>query len=150
MPFLAALFMFAADAPATVLADARAVAQTGMLATVARLKTMAEIDELIADHPELIDGDKSALRNAGEVTANTAIERAIAAEAAAYAANLSPADLEALAAFTRTDAAKAQRAAMPAVMMATMQALKAGGEIHFKEDTLAAFCAATGKLCEAK
>jgi hypothetical protein len=150
MPFLAALFMFAADAPATVLADARAVAQTGMLATVARLKTMAEIDELIADHPELSDGDKSALRNAGEVSANTAIERAIAAEAAAYAANLSPSDLAALAAFTRTDAAKAQRAAMPAVMMATMQALKAGGEIHFKEDTLAAFCAATGKLCEAK
>jgi hypothetical protein len=31
-----------------------------------------------------------------------------------------------------------------------LQTLNAGGEIHFKEDTLAAFCAATGKLCEAK
>ena len=150
MPFLAALFLLAADAPATVSADARAVAETGMLATVARLKTMSEIDELIADHPDLSDPEKAALRKAGEATADAAIERAIAAEAAAYAANLAPADLAALAAFTRSDAAKAQRAAMPAVMTATLQTLNAGGEIHFKEDTLAAFCASTGKLCEAK
>ena len=150
MPFLAALFLLAADAPANVAADARAVAETGMLATVARLKTKAEIEELVADHPDLSDAEKAALRMAGEATADAAIERATAAEAAAYAANLSAADLAALAAFTRSDAAKAQRAAMPAVMMATLQTLNAGGEIHFKEDTLAAFCASTGKLCEAK
>jgi len=150
MPFLAALFLLAADAPATLSADARTVAETGMLATLARLKTMAEVDEMIADHPELSDSDKVALRNAGEATATATIERGIAAEAAAYAANLTAADLAALAAFTRSDAAKAQRAAMPAVMTSTMQTLNAGGEVHFKEDTLAAFCAATGKLCGSK
>src|SRR5690348_9749622 len=138
MPLIAALFLFAADAPsAAAAADARTVAENGMLANIARLKTAAEIEELIAAHPELSDSDKAALRKTGEATANALLERAVAAEAAGYLAHLTADDLTALAAFARSDAAKAQRAAMPAVMVATLAQLNEGGEVHFKEDTAA-------------
>lgn len=150
MLVFSALLLFAATAGEAAEADARIVAENGMLANVARIKTTAEIEELIAEHTELSEPEKTALRQTGEATAAALIERAVSAEASAYLANLSPGDLAALAAFTRSDAARAQRAAMPLVMKSTLETLSAGVEIDFKGDTRKAFCARSGKLCEAE
>ncbi len=151
MPFLPVVLLMLADGPsAQALADARTVAETGMLATIARVQTQAETEELVSSTADLTDAEKAQLRAIGSQVSTMLIAQAVAAEAAAYAANMAEGDLAAIAAFARSDAAAAQRTAMPAVMMTTMQAISAGGPIDFKGETRKRFCADTGKLCEGK
>lgn len=124
----------------------RQLASSGMLATLAPLKTSAEIEEIIKDHPELGDADKASFRASAKATAERLRSKVIEVEGAAYANALSIADLRTLAAFAKTDAAKRQRAAMPAIIMQTMKGL---GEIDFKNSAMAEFCKTSGKLCAA-
>lgn len=148
MPLALALALLAGAPSEAALADARTIAENGMLATIAGLQTTQEIDEMIAEHPELSEDERQTLRATGAATAKAMTERAIAAEAAAYAAHLSPEDLAAIAAFSTSDAARAQRTAMPLVMRDTMTALASGGPFDFAGTVRAEFCTKTGKLCE--
>lgn len=138
-----ALLLLAAVTPEA--ADlGRQLASSGMLATLAPLKTSAEIEEIVKDHPELGDADKAAFRASAKAIAERLRTRVIDVAGAAYASSLSIADLRTLAAFAKTDAAKRQRAAMPAIIMQTMKGM---GEIDFKGSAMAEFCKTSGKLC---
>ena len=148
---LSALILFLADAPsAQAIADARAIAEVGALVTVGDMATAKETEDKLAAHPDLTEAEKATFRAIAGETAAVLRSRAIEAVAQAYLGSLTPAQLAAIAAFTRSDAALAQRAAMPQIMAATMQNLTAGGGIDFMGETTKVFCAKTGKLCEGK
>lgn len=138
-----ALLLLAAATPEA--ADlGRQLASSGMLATLVPLKTSAEIEEIVAAHPELSDADKAAFRASAKATAERIRTKVIEAEGAIYASALSVEDLRTLAAFAKTDAAKHQRAAMPMIVGGTMKAM---GDVDFKGDAQRDFCATSGKLC---
>lgn len=122
----------------------RRLAETGTLGTLLPLIVAKETAELVAAHPELSEADRATLRATAAETARAGSERAMKASGDAYAAKLSVADLRALVAFNESAPATRYRAAQPAVIMATMQALSG---LDFKQDAMAAFCRKTGKGC---
>lgn len=151
MSLLAALpLLLAQGIPDAAAADARAIAETGALVTVGDLATARETQDTLAAHPEWTAAERASFKTAADETAAALRERAIAAVSAAYLAALTPAQLRDIAAFTRSPAAQAQKAAQPRVMAETMKALAAGGSIDFMGDVRKAMCARTGKLCEAQ
>ncbi len=125
----------------------RRLAEAGTLGTLLPLIAARETEELIAAYPELGADEQALLREtAGEVAA-AGSARIFAAEGRAYAERLSLEDLKALVAFHESAVAARQRAVQPEVIRATMEAV---GAIDFKRETMAAFCARTGKGCEAE
>lgn len=161
-PFLAVLLIQAASiapsAPATIgtqstpetapsaRAEAlgRQLAGLGTLAQLGPLMTAKDTEDLVADHPELSAADAATLRATAQAQAQTGLERLLAAEGHAYAQALSEDDLALLVFLESSDAAQRRRAATPGVIAATVKSL---GSIDFKAETLAAFCAETGKAC---
>ena len=125
----------------------RQIAENGTLATLLPLVQHKETDELVAAHPELSPGDRAQLRATAKQVYESGRERLMQIEAAGYAQQLSLRDLRAVAAFEHSAAGKRYRAAIPSVVMATMQQI---GAMDFKADVLAAFCKQTGKLCGGK
>jgi len=125
----------------------RALAGQGTLAALLPLVAAKETEELVAAHPELSEAEKAALRETARAAFAAGEAKLLAASGHAYAERLSVAELRALVAFNRTAAARRYRAAMPAAIAATLQAV---GPMDFKGDTLAAFCRRTGKLCGAR
>lgn len=148
LPLFAALLVQAAPAPTAEAEQlGRQLADTGVLATVLPMMSKQQTDELVAAHPELSDADKAALRATATEVARAGIDRLLAAEGHAYAAALAVDDLRALVAAAASPAAQHLRAAQPLIVAGTMRAV---GNVDFKGETLAAFCAKTGKACPAK
>ncbi|MEP7316962.1 MAG: DUF2059 domain-containing protein [Sphingomicrobium sp.] len=145
--FMIAMMLIAAEPSDESIALGREMANVGTLATILPMMEKAETDALVAEHPELSAAEQSRLRDVAHATYFAGREKALAADARAYASHLSIADLRALVAFSRTDAARHLRAAMPTIATATMQDL---GAINFKGEARDAFCKETGKLCPAK
>ncbi len=147
---LAALLMLqtapAAGAPPSARAEelGRQVAQAGTLGQLAPLLVARDIAELIAAHPELSPVDQARLRATADAVARAHIDRLLAAEGHAYARAMSEDDLSLIAFFEASDAARRRRAALPQVIIGTMTAL---GDVDFKTDAIAAFCAETGNAC---
>ena len=123
------------------------LAESGTLAALLPLMIAKDTEDMVAAHPELTEAERSELRAVARQQAAGGMDRLMRAEGHAYAVALPLADLRALVAAAESDAAKRQRAALPRVIATTMQT---AGELDFKADTLAAFCAKTGKACSAK
>jgi hypothetical protein len=134
----------AASPSPEALALGRQLAESGSLAALLPLIQAKETEELVAANPELSAPEKAQLRAVAARTFAAGRERLMAATANAYAERLSVEDLRALVAFEKSPAAGRYRAAMPAAIAATMQAV---GPMDFKGDVLEAFCKETGKLC---
>lgn len=125
----------------------RRLAEGGTLGALLPLMIAKDTEDMLTAHPELSAADKDTLRGIAKDQAAKGMERLMTAEGHGFATALSIEDLRTLVAAAESDAAKRQRAALPKVIMATMAA--AGG-LDFKRETLAAFCARTGKACEGK
>lgn len=123
------------------------LARNGMLATVAPLLTAKDTEDVIAGHPELSDADRAAFRATAARQSEASIARLDAAFGHAYAERLSVAELTELVAAAERPAARRFRSVMPETMAAAMGAI---GKLDFKQDTIAAFCKDTGKLCPRK
>ncbi len=121
------------------------IAATSLLATIGPLQTAAEIEEIVAQHPELTPEEQANLRAIGTEHAQALDRRALATEAQALADALSLETLRSVAAYQRSEAAQAYRAATPQVMGTVMQSLDG---LDFKGEVRAAFCTESGKLCE--
>jgi hypothetical protein len=134
----------AAQPSAEALKLGRQLAETGTLATVLPMVQQKETEELVAAHPELSAPEKDRLRATAKSVCEQGRERVMQAEAKAYAARLSIADLRAVVAFQGSPQGKRYRSAIPGVITDTMQQL---GKMDFKGDVLAAYCKETGKLC---
>jgi len=147
MILLAALALLASDPSAEALALGRRLAETGTLAALLPIKVEQETEELVAEHPEYNEADKSALRAVAAQQGSVGIDRLMDATGRAYANALSLEDLRVLVAFNESPAAKRWRQAMPGAMIAAMG--EVGGELDFKGDTRKAFCTKTGKGCPA-
>lgn len=136
----------ASPAPsAETLALGRQVASHGTLATLIPLLSKKESAELIEKHPDLTDADKEKLRTIADAEAQANLTKLIDAQAAIYAKEMSLADLQALAAFTGSDAARKQSALQPALIMGSMTVLDG---VDFKKDVMVKLCKQTGKGCE--
>lgn len=144
---LLALTLQAASASPEAEALGQRIAATGTLATLLPLMSAKESEELVAAHPELTAAEQAELRAIAAATAAEGSARLIAAEGHSYAIALSIKDLRALAAFSDSDAAKHQRAAMPRIIGQTMQS---AGQMDFQGEVMKAFCAKTGKGYPAK
>jgi hypothetical protein len=135
----------AAAQPSTEALDlAQQVAAHGVLAQIAPVQTQNEIEGMIKEHPELTEAERQRLRAIGREHAEALVDKAIDAEAASLAAQLSLEDLRALALFASSPAAEHERAALPKVIAATMASL---GTVDYAGGVRAAFCAETRKLC---
>ncbi len=144
---LLSMILMAAQPSAEALALGREMAQVGTLATILPMMEKAETDALVAEDPTLTATEQEKLRAMAHASFMAGQEKALAADARAYATHLSVEDLRALVAFSKTDAAAHLRAAMPAIAASTMQEM---GTVDFKGEVRAAFCKETGKLCPAK
>ena len=122
----------------------RQVAEGGTLATLLPLMQRKETTELVAAHPELSASEQAQLRAIADRVYRAGRERLMEAEASAYARELSIGELRAIVAFQHSRAGARYRAAMPNVIVGTMQQI---GTMDFKADVLAAYCQETGKLC---
>lgn len=122
----------------------RVLAENGTLASLLPLMVGKETADLIAAYPSLSPAERDILRATAQAQATAGIDRLLAATGHAYATHMSPTDLAAAAAFQSTPAAAALRAATPAAIVETM---RTAATLDFKRDTLAAFCAKTGKAC---
>lgn len=145
-----ALLMMAetAAAPsAEAIALGRRLGELGIAASILPAIGRQQGEELVADHPELSEADRAVLRQIAAERTRASLSRITAAAGAAYARTLSLADLRAIVAFEESPAAARYRSALPGVIAATMKGL---GSIDLKAETLAAFCASTGKLCASK
>ncbi|QPC97862.1 hypothetical protein [Qipengyuania soli] len=127
------------------LALAREIAGHSLLATLGPLQTAAEVEQIIADAPDLTAQEQDDLRTIGREKAEEIGKRAIEAEAQAMAAMLTLEDLDAIASFERSPAAAHRREIMPMIVGSIMQEL-AG--LDYKGEVRAAFCEQSGKLCE--
>jgi hypothetical protein len=103
-----------------------------------------ETEELVAAHPELSAAEKTQLRATAKRTYEAGRERLMQAEAQGYAKRMSLEDLRAAIAYQRSPAGTRYRAAVPGVIVDTMQIV---GKMDFKGDVVAAYCKKTGKLC---
>ena len=137
--------LLAAAAPSVeALTLGRQLAESGTLATVLPMMQMKETEELIAAHPELSIGERTALQVTSQRVYEVGREILMRAEAEAYAKRMSLADLRATVAFQKSPAGKRYRAAIPNVVEDVMPVI---GKMDFKGDVSAAFCKETGKLC---
>ena len=144
MILLALAAVAAAQPSPAAMRWARAVAESGTLATLLPLIQQKEVEELVAAHPELLPKEKEALRATALRVYQAGRERLIAGETAALARQLSLEDLREIAKFNSSEAAARYRVALPKVIAGTMQAM-AG--MDYKRDVLTAYCKDTGKLC---
>lgn len=150
MSLLAGLLALAAAPAAAILPNAaaleqaRIVAGNGTLATLGPLLIRADTESLIKDNPGLSPTEQARLRTTAKTIGDRLTARLLEAEAQAFAANLSAADLTAIATFARSPAATRQRAAMPKVIIGTMAAMQS---VDFKSEVRKAYCSETGKLC---
>ena len=144
MVILLVLAAAAAQPSTEALKLGREVAESGTLATLLPLVQEKETQELVAAHPELSADDRAELRATANQVYEAGRERLMQAEAAGYAQQLSVQDLQAVVAFECSQAGKRYRAAIPSVIMATMQQI---GAMDFKADVLAAYCKQTANLC---
>ena len=134
----------AGNPPAAALEMGREIARSGTLATLAPLKTMSDIDALIAESSELTPEHQNLLRRIGEVQAAALLARVIDVEGRAFAANLSVNDMQSIIAFERSPAAERKRAAMAPVIIATFKEFDG---FDYLGEVKAEFCQQTGKLC---
>jgi hypothetical protein len=141
------LMIAAAEPSPEALALGKEMAQTGMLATLLPILETETTEKLVAEYPELGDADRQKLRETAHRTYLEGRDRLLDADGRAYAEQLSIEDLRALVEFSRTDAAKHYRAAMPRIAASTMGR---AGQMDFKKDVIAAYCKETGQLCPAK
>ncbi len=139
-----AILLSAAAPSAQAIALGRQIAERGTLGTLLPLIQHKETEELVAAHPELNAAEQARLRAISNRIYRTGREKLIRTEGRAWADRLTIGELRAVAAFQTSTAGKRYRAAQPAVIAATMQAI---GQIDFKGDVLAAYCKETGKLC---
>lgn len=123
------------------------LAEQGTLASLLPMIAAKETDELVAQHPELTPDEQAELRRTAAATFETGKAKLFAAEGRAFAERLSVADLRVLAARNGDAVSTRYRAALMPVIASAMGAM---GSMDFKGDTLAAFCAKTGKGCAAK
>ena len=93
------------------------------------------------------EAEKQRLREVAHRTYLEGRDRLLEADGRGYAEQLSVEDLRALVAFSRTDAAKHYRDAVPRIAASTMAA---AGSMDFKKDVVEAYCKETGKLCPVK
>jgi hypothetical protein len=143
MPLLAlALAQTAPSAEAEALG--KRLAETGTLAAILPEIVAKDREELVAQHPELGEADKAALRASADEAARAGIDRLLGAIGHGYAERLSVEDLRALVAFNEGAAAKRWREATPGAVGAALGSL---GDLNLKADALKLFCAKTGKLC---
>ena len=142
------ILLLAAAAAASPTAEAqrlgRELADHGTLAALLPLMKAKEVDELLAEHKELSAGDQTRLRRTADRVFDSGRDRLLAATGRAYAQKLTLSDLRRLVAFYRTSAAARFQAALPQVIVATMQSV---GQMDFKADVIAAYCKESGKLC---
>ncbi len=122
----------------------RELAEAGILATVLPVMQKKDTEELVAAHLELNSADKARLRSVASQVYRQGYDRLMREEALAYARQLNIHDLRAIAAFQRSGTGRRFKASVPAVVMATMNAV---GQMDFKRDVAAAYCKQTGKLC---
>jgi len=142
-----ALMIAAAEPSPEALALGREMAEAGMLATLLPILEVDSTEKLVAEFPELSDAEKQKFREVAHRTYLEGRDRLLEADGRAYAEQLSLEDLRALVAFSRTDAAKHYRDAMPKIAASTMAS---AGPMDFKKDVVAAYCKETGKLCPVK
>lgn len=120
------------------------LARSGTFSRIAPVMAEQQAEELARDTPGLSAAEQAELRGVAKTTATGGIDRITALMGASYARSLSLADLRAVLAFQRTDAARRYRDAEPAAIAAAAGAM---GSLDFKGDTMKAFCAKTGKGC---
>ncbi|WP_326525565.1 DUF2059 domain-containing protein [Sphingomonas sp.] len=148
MIVLALLLQAAAPAPsAEALKLGVEVAQAGTFGRIAPLLIEQQTDELVRETPGLTLAEQARLREIAAQTGKAGVARVTERMGFAYAQALSVADLRAVLAFARTDAARRYRAAEPNAMATATQTM---GGLDFKRDVLKALCAKTGKGCEKK
>jgi hypothetical protein len=135
----------AAAPPAEAELLGRRLAAKSGIATIAPLMIEKDVTELAGEAPGLSEAERQRLLAIGRGEGKAGLDRLVAALGHAYAQRLSVADLRVLVAQSDSPAAARRRAAEPAAIMATMQAL---GELDLKKNVAAAFCRETGKLCE--
>jgi hypothetical protein len=142
---VAAFLLLAVASPSQdALAVSRQIAETGDLVSLLPMIQAEETKELIEEHSELSEAEKSALRATSQRVFEAGRDRLVGAIAQAYADRLSIEELRAIAAFENSPAAKRYRAVTPSAIQAAIQSI---GEPDFKGDVLKAFCKETGKLC---
>lgn len=120
------------------------VARNGVLAIFLPVLAGKEVEEIIAQHPDLTAADKETLRATGRAEADAVLAKAVVTIGHQYALTMSIPDMQAVIAFNRSDAAKRWRAAEPGAIMAAAKALDG---VDFKSAVAKDFCAKTGKLC---
>lgn len=123
------------------------LAKAGTLASIAPALMAKETEELVTDNPDLKPEERDRLRATARRVAAQDIDKLTTALGQAYAGKLSVEDLKVLVAAAESPAAQRRRAIEPAALAAAMTSI---GKLDFKGDTIAAFCAETGKLCPAK
>lgn len=123
----------------------REIASHGTLATLIPIMAKKEGEELIAKQPDLTDAEKEKLRAIAASQSQAKLADLLDAQAAIYAEEMTLSELQSLAAFLQSDAAKKQSTLQPKLIMGSMAVL---GGVDFKKDVMAEFCAQTGKGCE--
>lgn len=123
------------------------LAESGMLASLLPLMKTKETEELLLEDPGLSPAQQAKLRATADRVFLKGYNRLMRATGDAYAEKLSVSDLRALTRFYTTAVAARYRAATPSVIVATMQSV---GQMDFKGDVRAAFCAEEKRLCPRK
>lgn len=131
---------------AEAIALGREIAESGTLAALLPLVAQRDVEELIAANPTLTPDEQTRLRAIGTRVFTAGMDRVMSANGRAFAERLSLEQLRAIAAFNRTPEAQALRAATPAAMIATIQAI---GSVDLKKDIQEAFCREANRLCPA-
>ena len=122
------------------------VARSGTFGRLVPLMIERETEELVRETVGLTLAEQAELRVLAMTTGRAAIDSIVGRMGVAYATALTPADMRAIIAFNRTDAAVRYRAAEPNAMAVAIQSM---GKLDFKGSVLKAFCARTGKGCTA-
>ena len=125
----------------------RELAEAGTLTGLLTLLETKETADLVAEHPEFSDAERTAFKASAHRTFVAGRDKLMAETGRGYAQRLTIEELRALVAFNRTAAAQHYRTVSPGVIASTMQAL---GPMDFKGDVIANFCKETGKLCPAR
>lgn len=144
MSLLALILAATAPSPEAIELGRR-IANAGLLATLGPMQAQSEVDGLLKDNPELSADQQTKLKDIGAAQIKIIGGQVIDAEAKAYAETLSIENLQAIANWLESPAAKAQKDAMPAIILATMTAMNG---VDFKGTVKSEMCRETGKLCE--
>lgn len=125
----------------------RKLAEQGTLASLLPLMESKETEELLREDPSLSPADQMKLRADADRVFEAGYDRLMKATGDAYAHQLTVNDLRTLTQFYATPVAARYRAAIPGVIIATMQSM---GGMDFKGDVRTVFCAETKRLCSRK